>query len=149
MPSNMGNALTYHLVVDFVKVDLADFVHDVLAFECDESEASMTIGLLVEHEHGVFNLQLSIVTRRELSFICAMLLACQRSTLAASYQNSAIVCCAIFQVLIQCSRGLTTVNFCLLLAISLSYCLARFLLSGKKLHKSWNEKREINFVISR
>lgn len=30
---------TYHFIVNFVEVDLTNFVYDVLALKCDESEA--------------------------------------------------------------------------------------------------------------
>ena len=51
------NEVTYHFIVDFVKVDLADFVHNVFTFKSDKSEASVTIGLFIEHEHGILDLQ--------------------------------------------------------------------------------------------
>ena len=59
MPS-IRNNVTYHFVVDFVKVDLTDFVHNVFAFKGDKSEASVTIGLFIKHEHGILDLQENI-----------------------------------------------------------------------------------------
>lgn len=41
------------LLVDLVVVDLAHFVHNVLALERHEAEAAMALRRLVEHEHGV------------------------------------------------------------------------------------------------
>ena len=48
---------TYHFVVDLVEVDLADFIDGILDLEGDEPESSVAVGLLVEHQHRVLNLE--------------------------------------------------------------------------------------------
>ena len=63
---------TDHFIVDFMEVNLANFVDHVLAFKCDKSETPagqkylqhfrftrklpVSVGLLVKHQHGVLNL---------------------------------------------------------------------------------------------
>ena len=51
------NIRTYHFVVDLVEVDLADFIDGILDLEGDEPEPSVAVGLLVEHQHRVLNLE--------------------------------------------------------------------------------------------
>ena len=48
---------SHHFVVDLVEVDLADLVDSILHLEGDESEPSVAVGLLVEHQHRVLNLE--------------------------------------------------------------------------------------------
>ena len=40
---------SYHFVVDLVEVYLADLIHHLLVLVGDKAEASMSVGLLVEH----------------------------------------------------------------------------------------------------
>ena len=40
-----------------MEVDLADFIDGILDLEGDESEPSVAVGLLVEHQHRVLNLE--------------------------------------------------------------------------------------------
>ena len=51
------NIRTYHFVVDLVEVDLADLVDGILDLEGDEPEPPVAVGLLVEHQHRVLNLE--------------------------------------------------------------------------------------------
>jgi hypothetical protein len=48
---------THHLVVDFMEVNLTDFVDHVLVLVGDEAEASVSVRLLVEHQHRILNLK--------------------------------------------------------------------------------------------
>ena len=48
---------SHHFVVDLVEVDLADLVDGILDLKGDESEPSVAVGLFVEHQHRVLNLE--------------------------------------------------------------------------------------------
>lgn len=48
--------MAYHFVVNLMEMDFTDFVDYIFAFKSNKSEASVSIGLFVKHEHGVFNL---------------------------------------------------------------------------------------------
>ena len=49
--------MAYHFVVNLMEMDFTDFVDYIFAFKSNKSEASVSIGLFVKHEHGVFNLE--------------------------------------------------------------------------------------------
>ena len=49
--------IIHHFIVYLVEVDLADPLHGVLGGEGDEAEASVSVCLLVVHQHGVLNLE--------------------------------------------------------------------------------------------
>lgn len=52
--------MAYHFVVNLMEMDFTDFVDYIFAFKSNKSEASVSIGLFVKHEHGVFNLEVKI-----------------------------------------------------------------------------------------
>ncbi len=53
---------THHLVVDFMEVNLTDFVDHVLVLVGDEAEASVSVCLLVEHQHRILDLKKQVPT---------------------------------------------------------------------------------------
>ena len=69
--------MAYHFVVNLVEMDFTDFIDYIFAFKGDESEASVSVGLLIKHEHGVFNLWkedgivFTVITKYQKSFILA------------------------------------------------------------------------------
>ena len=52
--------MAYHFVVNLMEMNFTDFVNYIFAFKSNKSEASVSIGLFVKHEHGVFNLEVKI-----------------------------------------------------------------------------------------
>ena len=60
--------MAYHFVVNLMEMNFTDFVNYIFAFKSNKSEASVSIGLFVKHEHGVFNLEVKI-TFHQFEFI--------------------------------------------------------------------------------
>jgi hypothetical protein len=57
---------THHLVVDFMEVNLTDFVDHVLVLVGDEAEASVSVRLLVEHQHRILDLKETVLNMFDL-----------------------------------------------------------------------------------
>jgi hypothetical protein len=65
---------THHLVVDFMEVNLTDFVDHVLVLVGDEAEASVSVRLLVEHQHRILDLKETVLNMIDLVWISYLLL---------------------------------------------------------------------------
>ncbi len=70
----MARRDTHHLVVDFMEVNLTDFVDHVLVLVGDEAEASVSVRLLVEHQHRILDLKETVLNMIDLVWISYLLL---------------------------------------------------------------------------